>query len=198
GDLQATAFYTGFAQDMSTGVGLGVKLPTGDDKGPTGPLGGAEFDRDTLPGTGSTDLVVAGYHVGSFGKDTPFSYFLQARYQLAVATHDRYRPGDEFDAAAGVTYSFGRAAAFDKVAPVLAILDSYRLHDSGAESDPLNTGYERVLIAPGLDLRLNRLHLYGDVEFPVYQNVNAAPVPADTSGQLVASPLYKVRIAYDF
>ena len=200
GDLQLTALYTGFSADMSTGVGFGVKLPTGNYTGPIGPLGGAEFDRDSLPGTGSTDLMVSAYHVGKITGDGALSYFVQGRYEFAVMTRDDYRPGNEFDGAIGVTYNFGQVGALSKVAPVLQLLESHRDHDSGANADPLNSGYNRVLIAPGIDVRLNRLDVYADVEIPVAQHTNAASSVSieGTSGQLVASPLYKVRLAYDF
>jgi hypothetical protein len=200
GDLQVTALYTGLFPDMSTGLGLGVKLPTGNYTGPNGPLGGAEFDRDSLPGTGSTDLMVSAYHLGKVTKDGRLNYFVQARYQFAILTRDDYRPGNELDSAVGLIYNVGAVGVLDKVAPVLQLIDSYRERDSGANADPLNSGYERLLIAPGVDVRLNRVHVYGDVEWPIYQYANAASSVAieGTSGQLVASPLYKLRLAYDF
>ena len=49
GDLQVTGTYTGLSPDMSTGLSYGVKLPTGNDTGPNGPLGGAEIDRELCP-----------------------------------------------------------------------------------------------------------------------------------------------------
>jgi len=49
GDLRLLAMYTGLSPDLSNGLGFGVKLPTGDDTGPRGPLGGFGFDRDSLP-----------------------------------------------------------------------------------------------------------------------------------------------------
>jgi hypothetical protein len=202
GDLQLSVVYTGLSADMSTGLGLGVKLPTGDFTGPKGPLGGAEFDRDSLPGTGTTDLILSAYHVGRLNAAGSLSYFVQGRYQFAIGSRDGYRPGNEFDSAAGVTYNFGKVGMLDKVAPVIQLLNSYRDHDSGVAADPPNSGYERLLIAPGVDLRLNKVHLYADVEIPLYQHANAAEGEAavvdGTSGQLVASVLYKLRVAYDF
>ena len=124
GDLQLIGLYTGLSPDMSTGLSFGVKLPTGNYTGPTGPLGGAEFDRDSLPGTGSTDLMVGGYHVGGLNADGTLSYFVQARYQFAVLTRDSYRPGNELDGAVGVTYNFGAFGPLTKVAPVLQLLGS--------------------------------------------------------------------------
>jgi hypothetical protein len=185
---------------MSSGLDFGLKLPTGDWTGPRGPLGGLEFDRDSLPGTGSTDVMVGGYHVGKLSPGGRLSYFVQARYQVAVLTQGAYRPGDELDGAAGVAYNFGTVGPLSKVAPVIQLLDSYRVHDTGADADPLNSGYERLLIAPGIEVRFRKLRIYGDVAVPIYQHVNAAPNVAveGTSGQLVAPSLLKVQIAYDF
>jgi hypothetical protein len=200
GDLELMAMYTGFAKDMSTGLGFGVKLPTGDDVGPRGPLGGLEFDRDSLPGTGSTDLIVEAYHDGALTTDGRLAYFVQAKYQFAVATHDQYRPGNELDAAAGITYDLGAFGPITKVAPVLQFLDSWREHDAGLQADPPNSGYERVLIDPGVSMRINRLRLDADVAFPIYQHMNAAPSVAieGTAGQLVAGTLLKFQASYDF
>jgi hypothetical protein len=200
GDLEAMAMYTGFSKDQSTGVGFGMKLPTGDWKGPNGPLGGAEFDRDSLPGTGSTDLILSAYHVGSLNKSNTLGYFVQAKYQFAVATQDRYRPGNELDAAVGVTYDLGSFGPITKVAPVIQILNSYRRHDTGANADFLNSGYERVLFDPGLSVRIKNVRLDADVAIPMYQHANTAPSVAieGTSGQLVAGTLLKFQATYDF
>jgi hypothetical protein len=203
GDLQLMATYTGFSPDLSTGLSFGVKVATGDYKGPSGPLGGLEFDRDSLPGTGSTDLMIGGYHAGRLSRDGRLSYFVQARYQAAVMEHDQYRPGNEMDSAIGVTYDFGQVGLLPKVAPVLQVLNSWRLHDTGAQADPLNSGYERVLIAPGIDARLTKhLRLFADIALPVYQTTNHATgagfAAEGTSGQLIAPQLFKVQLGYDF
>ena len=200
GDLELMGTYTGFSEDQSTGLGFGLKAPTGDWHGPRGPLGGQEIDRDTLPGTGSTDLILTGYHVGSLNKSDTLGYFVQAKYQVAVASQDQYRPGNELDAAVGVTYDLGRIGPFTRVTPVLQLLNSYRAHDTGANADPLNSGYERVLIDPGLSVRIKHVRLDADVAIPIYQHTNAAASPAveGTAGQLVAGTLLKFQAAYDF
>ena len=193
--------YTGFSPDMTTGLSFGVKLPTGNYVGPRGPLGGLEFDRDSAPGSGSTDLTIGAYHVDSLTRDNKLSYFSQARYQFAVATQGGYRPGNELDAAVGLSYDLGPAGPLVKVAPSLALFDSYRQRDTGPAADPLNSGYERLLIAPGVKLRLSRkVDVYADVEVPLYQHVNSAPSVAieGKSGQLVAPLLLKVQINYGF
>ena len=200
GDAEMMAMYTGFDKDMSTGLGFGLKLPTGDSTGPTGPLGGSEFDRDSLPGTGSTDLIVSGYHVGSLNRRNTLGYFVQAKYQFAVATRNQYRPGNELDAAVGMTYDLGSLGPITRVAPVLQILNSYRLHDTSANADPLNSGYERVLLDPGVSVQIKKLRLDADVAIPLYQHTNAAagPAIAGTSGQLVAGTLLKFQVTYGF
>lgn len=200
GDLQLSATYTGLFPDMSTGLMFGVKLPTGDYTGPTGPLGSPEFDRDSLPGTGSTDLMIGGFHAGELTFDGTAGYFVQARYQAALLTRNQYRPGNEFDAAVGLNYNFGQTGFFTNIAPTISLINSDRNRDSGDNSDPLNSGYERVLIAPGIALQYNSWRIYADVELPIYQHVNAASDPAvtGTAGQLVASALYKAELAYDF
>jgi hypothetical protein len=200
GDLQLSAMYTGFSSDMTTGLSFGVKLATGDFKGPIGPLGGAEFDRDSLPGTGSTDLTIGGYHIGNLNTLGTLAYFVQARYEAAVATQEEYRPGNEMDGAAGVTYDLDSVGPLDDVTPLLQLIGSWRLHDTEANADPLNSGYKRVLIAPGIQMRIKKFRIYADIEKPIYQYTNAASSVAieGTAGQLTASTLYKVQLAYDF
>jgi len=200
GDLQLMGVYTGLAEDMSTGVSFGIKLPTGNYTGPNGPLGGAEFDRDSLPGTGSTDFMIGGYHVGALNDAETLAYFVQARYQVAALTRDQYRPGNELDTAVGLLYDFGQTGPFTKVEPLFQFLGSYREHDTGANADPLNSGYVRLLVAPGLQVRIDRIRINADVAMPIYQHTNAASSVAieGTSGQLTASKLFKIQVAYDF
>jgi len=200
GDLELMATYSGLSPDMTTGLTFGVKLPTGDFAGPKGPLGGTEFDRDSLPGTGSTDLIVGAYHAGEFGPTSHWSYFVQTRYQFAVAERDSYRPGNESDTAIGVTYDLGAHGPATRIAPMLQLLNSYRDHDSGGEADYLNSGYERVLLAPGVEIQFNHIRIYADVAVPIYQHTNAAANPSieGTAGQLTAPALFKLQTAYDF
>jgi len=197
GDLQVSAMYTGFSPDMSTGLSLGLKLPTGNYTGPVGSLGGTEIDRDTLPGTGSTDMMIGGYHVGGLNSDNSLAYFIQARFQAAFLTRNNYRPGNELDGALGLSYSIPLGTKA-RLSPVASVLASYRMHDIGQNSDPDNSGYTRLLAAPGVELRVAQVKLYADIEVPFYQHVNAADPASGTSGQLVAPYLFKVQVTYDF
>jgi hypothetical protein len=206
GDLEIMGDYTGLSPDMSTGIIAGLKLPTGDFHGPRGPLGSYEFDRDSLPGTGSTDLILGAYHDGALSEDGRVGYYIQGRAQIPFLTQSvaanggGYRPGDEFDNAAGVDYSFDRVRPFTSVSPVLSLLSSFRLHDTGGGADPYNSGYYRLLVAPGVEVHYANIRFYADLEVPVFQHTNAASSLAinGTSGQLVASPLFKVQVNYDF
>lgn len=197
GDATIRFDYTGFAADMSTGLGVGIKLPTGRYTSPTDRYGGQPYDRDSLPGTGSTDLSVNGYHIGHIAGAA--RWFVQAQYQFAVATRDGYRPGNELDGALGATYDL--PAGGTVISPTVSLVGSLRAHDTGEEADPLNSGYRRLLLAPGLRVQISRkLSVYGDVEFPIAQYVNAASSVAieGTSGQLVAPVAFKLQVNYGF
>ncbi|MDX2292697.1 MULTISPECIES: hypothetical protein, partial [Streptomyces] len=73
-----------------------------------------------------------------------------------------------------------------------------RSRDTGPEADTPNTGYERLLLAPGVQVQVRNVRVYADVELPVYQRVNATELPSDKSGQLFPRALFKVQMNYDF
>ena len=168
------------------GVSLGVKLPTGsyDHTDPAG-----DIDRDSQIGTGSTDLLLGAFHRGDFAGSLNWNWFAQAQLDLPVLKQGGYRPGLEADAALGVYYE-GWALDELKIAPVGQIIGVVRGRDNGAAADPDNTGYQRVLLAPGIEFRLHPVKLYADVEIPVYQNMKG--------NQLVAPALFKVSLSYMF
>jgi hypothetical protein len=184
GDIRLMGVYTGLSADMSTGLIAGVKLPTGDFK-----YNG--FDRDVAIGSGSTDILLGGYHVGALSKDGAWGYFIQGQFDIPVATQDGYRPGDEFDGALGVSYAAWTSGdGRFRLSPVVQMIGSARVKDSGIEADPDNSGYGRLLISPGVQLDAGNWKIYGDVEFPVYQAVNG--------NQLVAPELFKVVVSRRF
>ena len=199
GDLKIMGMYSGFSPDHSTGVIFGLKLPTGVWKSPSYGVAGQVYDRDTLPGTGSTDLVLGAYNVGSLSSDGALSYFLQASAQIPIAIQGGYRPGAEYDAAAGLTYDFGAHGPLTKLAPVAQLLATHREHDYKFGAVSPDSGYDRLFISPGVDLRFDKLKIYADVEIPVYQRVGYGSLANDgTAGQLVAPILYKAQVGYDF
>ncbi len=77
-----------------------------------------------------------------------------------------------------------------KISPVAQVIFSERTGDIGAAANPANSGYQRILLSPGVEFHLHPVKLYADVELPVYQNV--------TGNQLVAPVLFKVSLSYMF
>lgn len=193
GDIRVQAMYTGFSPDMSTGLTFGLKLPTGTYTAPG-------FDRDTQIGSGSTDLLLGAYHLGSIDADGNWTWFVQGLYDHAVATRATtdpdsglsldYRPGDELDAAGGISYSFGQVGVFSKVALIGQAKASYRMRDTGGAADNLDSGYTRVLLAPGIEADIGAFRLYAEVATPVYQKVNGE--------QLTAKALTRIILSYSF
>ena len=161
GDVRLTATYSGLARDHTTGVTFGIKLPTGD-------FGHPGFDRDTQIGTGSTDLLLGVYHLGDLNKARTWTYFAQARAQVILASQGGYTPGNEVNGAIGISYG-GLGKVTDKVTftPLLQLEGSVRATDSGPATDnSQGSGYERLVIAPGIEVGVGKWKLYGDVGFP--------------------------------
>ena len=183
GDIRLLGMYTGFSDDLSSGVYFGLKLPTGDYTYP-------HFDRDTSIGSGSTDTLIGGYHEAGLDTANSWTWFVQGQWQRAFKSRDGYRPGNELDGATGVYYSGWEMGAKTTLAPVLQVLVSDRWQDSGPRASAGDSGYQRLLLAPGLELDTGKLKLYADIEVPVYQNVNG--------NQLVAPRQYKFIVAYSF
>jgi hypothetical protein len=193
GDIRVLGTYTGISPDMSTGISLGVKLPTGDWTYPN-------FDRDTSIGTGTTDLLLGGYHLGIVSEEDHLKWFIQALFQRAFDSREGYRPGNETDAAIGLLYDGIQWGDDQKLTALLQVIGSDRLHDSGVNADPANSGYQRALLSPGLEADLGKWKIYGDAEFHIYHYANAAPSVATegTQGQLVAPVLLKLIVGYRF
>jgi hypothetical protein len=105
------------------GLLAGFKLPNGDHTY-------SHFDRDTWIGTGSTDLLIGAYKIGTFptsigkinltSRERPFSWFTQLQYEYPFMTSGNYTPGKEFDGALGLFYDFGHVGPFN--------VDNYATH----------------------------------------------------------------------
>ncbi len=214
GDIEIMGMYTGFFKDMSTGVIFGIKLPTGTFTAPG-------LDRDTQIGSGSTDLLLGAFHRGLLTGDNVWQYFSQIMlrqpflYQAAADPQgffdgnpgvvQTYFPGRQIDAAGGIVYNnLYHVLGLDKITPLAQVIVSHRDVDSGTGSDPYNSGFDRVMLSPGVEFTKvvdeanNRVvKLYADIEVPVYYRANAAN-NAGTEGQLVAPYLIKVVASYNF
>ncbi len=190
GDIRIMGMWTGLSEDMSTGFLGGFKVPSGDWHYPP-------FDRDTQIGTGSTDLLLGAYHLGTLPsqlgslpltfRDRPFGWFAQGLYDVPFAHQDHYTPGREFDAALGMFYDFGVVGPLTELAPTLSFLGSNRTHDRGANADPDDSGYNKVQIAAGFETAFKSLRVYADIERPIYQNMNGYQLTAPWATKLIVS-----------
>lgn len=185
GDIRVRGIYTGFSEDLSTGVTYGVKLPTGVFN-----FNSDIVDRDSQIGSGSTDILLGGFHRQALTGDNMWSWFAQAQLDQPVLTREGYRPGSEIDTAAGIHYN-GWSVGNVRITPVAQVIASERTRDSGPNSaTPLASGYQRILLSPGVEINLNQISAYADVEVPVYQHF--------TGDQLAAPVLLKFIVAYSF
>jgi len=208
GDVEVMAMYTGFFSDMSTGVVFGLKLPSGTYTAPG-------LDRDTQIGSGSTDLLLGAFHRGMLTGDNAWQYFGEFMwhqpflYRSAIdadtGLDELYKPGMQVDGSVGIVYNnLYHVLMLDKIAPLAQLIISHRNADSGPAADPLNTGFDRIMISPGVEFtkvvdEANKrvVKLYADVEIPIYYRTNAAN-NAGTEGQLIAPYLIKVVGSYNF
>ena len=160
---------------------FGVKLPSGDYSAPN-------FDRDTEIGTGSTDLLLGAYHTGNVAG--AWRWYANIALDQPVLITAGYRPGAEVDAVGGVYYegwTFGKV----KVVPMFQLTNAYRLHDRGVAADPDDSGYERVLLTPGVEVDTSDgFRINGNIGVPVYQDMRG--------NQLVASELFSFRVSHTF
>jgi len=214
GDVQIMGIYTGFFQDMSTGIQFGLKLPTGTFTAPG-------IDRDSQIGTGSTDLMLGGFHRGLLTGDNAWQYFYQVMWQQPLLYQNAadpqgffdgnlgvvqtYHPAMQVDGAGGIVYNnWYNVLGFDKITPLGQVIISHRNADSGTGADPFNSGFDRVMLSPGIEFTKvvdeanNRVvKTYFDVEVPVYYRANSAE-NAGTEGQLVAPYLIRLVTSYNF
>lgn len=195
GDVRLHGIYTGFSEDMSSGIDFGVKLPTGNF---TQEDSGGDIDRDSEIGTGSTDILLGGFHRGTLVSSYGLDYFVQGEADLPVLTQGEYRPGFEFDGAAGVNYHGFRVGRAN-ISPLGQILLSERTRDigndaaGGANDTPpfgINSGYTRLLLSPGIEVHIHPIKIYADVAIPVLQHFNG--------DQLAAPYMFKLSVSYMF
>ena len=182
GDVRVRGTFAGFSADLSTGVTAGLKLPTGDYKY-------ANFDRDTEIGTGSTDFLLGAYHIGPLTADRKWTWFVDGQWDQPFTYSGEYHPGSEVDLTAAISHA-GYHSGSVIVAPLLAVIGATRTRDSGADSNPGDSGYDRVLVAPGLDASLAGMRATLTVDVPLYEKVNG--------NQLVAPDLFKLVVGHAF
>jgi hypothetical protein len=178
-DIRVMGIYTGLSEDMSTGMLFGVKLPTGS-------FSQTLLDRDTQIGTGTTDLLFGGYKMG---QENGWGWYAQALYQHPLSPRDGYQPGNNFDVSIGMHYD--NLLENHDLVPILQLIASFRSADSGINSDPDNTGYQRIYISPGIEVTAsNHLSISGNLKIPIITHVRGY--------QLVAPVLTTVTLSCRF
>ncbi|MGO9482690.1 MAG: hypothetical protein ACLP05_13050 [Candidatus Kryptoniota bacterium] len=179
GDVKVMGMYTGLSEDMSTGIQFGLKLPTG-------PFNESLMDRDTQIGSGTTDLLLGGYQMG---QENGWGWYAQALWQHAFNSREGYRPGDSFDFSVGAHYD--NLLDKYKIVPMLQLIASFRGVDSGVNSDPEDTGYDRLYVSPSLQVNVSQeIRLYGDLRIPVVTHVRGY--------QLIAPSLLNTTLSFNF
>jgi hypothetical protein len=111
-----------------------------------------------------------------------------------MLSRNGYLPGIELDTAAGLYYQ-GLSIGKVKITPIAQVIPSERTSDSGPNATydiygKPQSGYQRILLSPGIEADFDRWTFYADVEFPVYEHT--------TGNQLVAPELFKVIVSYKF
>lgn len=195
GDIRIHGIYTGFSDDLSSGIDFGLKLPTGNFSQENQYN---DVDRDSEIGTGSTDILLGGYYRGNLISSYRLDWFAQGEADLPTLTQGEYRPGFEFDSAIGINYRGFRMWRAN-ISPLAQLFFSERTRDigndaSGGSNDSppygINSGYTRLLVSPGIEVDVHPLRIYADVEVPVFDHV--------AGDQLVAPYLFKCSISYMF
>ena len=181
GDMRLMGIYSGFSPDMSTGIIVGVKLPTGDHTY-------AQFrfrcgDRLRLaPIFCSAHIIPARFQATATLATT-------ARSCGSTNSSRQHTTRRAANSMAPSAYRYdGWSIGNAQISPVVQAIVSYRGHDGGLAGDPGNTGYSRLLISPGVKADFGTWKLYADVEVPVAQNVEG--------NQLIAPVALKFIVSY--
>jgi hypothetical protein len=193
GDIKIIGRYFGFADQKDWGIQFGVKLPTGNNSQTvTGNSGTTQaVDPGLQLGTGSTDAILGVYKFGFIPQTENWGYFANVQYQATVKPTNvpsniasinsvanggtggsSYRPGNALNINVGTNYQ-----GWDKWVPTLQFNYLYKTADSGTAADTWATGGTLLYATPGLLYQLTpATQVYGNVQLPVYQNLNGIQV----------------------
>ena len=169
------------SDDSSTGLAVGVKLPTGG----TDRVGGIYVDGDyaadygplergVQPGTGTTDGVLGVYHSRRLARD--WSAYAQAFVRAARGQADGYHPGRRLSGDAGASW-FGPSGW--SVSAQLAYNDRHR--DDGALAEPKSAN---TTVAASLGVAwafLPELRAYLFYQHPLTRRTEGVQTVADGS-----------------
>jgi len=182
GDIRLNAVYTGLTKDQSTGINLGVKLPSGNWTEPN-------VERSVQIGTGSTDILLGFYHRHRITMDARWSWYAQAQLDAPVISQGGYTPGIAVDMAAGGYYT-GLSIGNLKIRPIAQVLFTTVGNDSGSASSQQNNTFQQLSLAPGVEFEVHPVRLYADAAMPVMNHVEG--------NQLIAPVQVRVILSYAF
>jgi hypothetical protein len=77
-----------------------------------------------------------------------------------------------------------------KITPVAQVIGSERTSDEGANANTANSGYQRIMLSPGIEFDMHPVSIYADVEVPMFQDFRG--------NQVVAPWLIKASVSYHF
>ena len=160
------------ADDITWSLQGGLKLPTGstDERNAEGDLA----ERSVQPGSGTTDLLLAG-GLAYAPLSIPGSLFTNLALQLPLDEDDGYQPGWRTSVQAGWLVPLN-----GKLDLILQGNLLYVAHDHGINAEPDDSGRTEVALVPGLTYAWTRqFTLYGQVELPVFQDVNGVQLTHD-------------------
>jgi hypothetical protein len=180
GDIRAQARYEFYSMRddpevaCSSGVTLGVKLPTG--KHDVTNAEGEFAERTLQPGTGTTDLLLGAY----WHADAPLtglSWFTRAQASVPMNSRDGYKPGKQLTLDAGMRY-----AATRDVGLMLQLNYQVKDRDRGVNAEPEDSGQRMLFVSPGISWNVSKgAQLYAFLQVPLYQAVNGVQLTAGWS-----------------
>lgn len=179
GDIRIIGSYQGLLDTHNLGLQLGVKVPTGQYgtrvNFSSGPNAGTPLDASLQVGTGSTDLIVGAYYYQAVSQN--FDAFINGQFQVAVAEKQN-EPGNDFRPGNSETMSVGlRYEATPRWVPQLQLNLYHKSADQGALADLPDTAGTVLYVSPGITVpALQRVHLYGFVQVPVYSKLTGYQV----------------------
>ena len=150
----------------------GLKLPTG--RTDVRNADGDEAERSVQSGSGTTDLLLGG-GLAYAPLSLPGSLFSNLTLQAPINEKDGFRPGWRVGVQAGW------------LIPVSGKLDLilqgnllYVGRDRGVNAEPDDSGRTEAALVPALAYAWSRkLSVYGQLELPLYQNVNGVQLTHD-------------------
>ena len=193
GDAKLIASYQGLLPTKNLGIQFGIKLPTGNDGGPSasnpdglvgmgsvghhpasfgarGNAGGSYLDTSLNVGNGSTDLILGGYYFQPVSQN--FDAFANGQLQFSVKqqlhqTDADFRPGNQTNISFGVRY-----VANPQFVPQLQINLTHKNADTGALADTAGTAGSVAYFSPGVTfVALKNSTVYAFLQLPVASNL---------------------------